>query len=312
MLTNKIQNALDEARTLVLGAQVLLGFQFTGIFQNGFEKLPGEARYLQLGGLVLLLLALGMLTSPAPYHHLAAHGQNRPDFHRFTTIMTAIALLPFALALGSDIYIATEKLFDMRSGLAAGIAASGVALFFWYGLELIGRRVDADKHEREDKKKEAGDDSNEKTGADGGMELKDKVREVLTEARVVLPGAQALLGFQFTVTLTDSFDKLPSASKYIHLASLALIAMSIVLLMTPSAYHRIVEGGEDTEHFVRLASGMVLASLVPLALGLAGDLYVVTLKITGSMPSALVSAALTLTFFYGLWFGYTLLRRAKR
>jgi hypothetical protein len=37
-LTAKIKTALDETRMLILGAQVLLGFQFGGAFQDGFDQ----------------------------------------------------------------------------------------------------------------------------------------------------------------------------------------------------------------------------------------------------------------------------------
>ena len=56
---------------------------------------------------------------------------------------------------------------------------------------------------------------------------------MLIEARVVLPGVQALLGFQFVVVLTDSFERLPPFSQYVHLASLGLMALAMILLMTP-------------------------------------------------------------------------------
>ena len=32
-IKNKVQNALDEVRILILGSQVLLGFQFQAVFQ---------------------------------------------------------------------------------------------------------------------------------------------------------------------------------------------------------------------------------------------------------------------------------------
>ena len=38
----------------------------------------------------------------------------------------------------------------------------------------------------------------------------------LTEARVILPGAQALLGFQLSVVLTQAFEKLPVSSQIAH------------------------------------------------------------------------------------------------
>ncbi len=49
--------------------------------------------------------------------------------------------------------------------------------------------------------------------------LSAKIEEMLTEARVVLPGAQALLGFQLAVALTHSFERLPFSSRLVHAAA---------------------------------------------------------------------------------------------
>ena len=43
-LKGKVQNALDEARTLILGSQILLGFQYDSIFQRGFDELPDDGQ----------------------------------------------------------------------------------------------------------------------------------------------------------------------------------------------------------------------------------------------------------------------------
>ena len=43
-LGQKVKTALDETRTLILGAQILLGFQYHGAFQERFEALSSEAR----------------------------------------------------------------------------------------------------------------------------------------------------------------------------------------------------------------------------------------------------------------------------
>ena len=43
--------------------------------------------------------------------------------------------------------------------------------------------------------------------------LSTKVDQLLTEARIIIPGAQALLGFQFAVTLTRAFEQLPVFAK---------------------------------------------------------------------------------------------------
>jgi hypothetical protein len=43
--------------------------------------------------------------------------------------------------------------------------------------------------------------------------LGTKIEQVLTEARIIIPGAQALFGFQFVAMLTTGFDRLPPAFK---------------------------------------------------------------------------------------------------
>jgi hypothetical protein len=81
--------------------------------------------------------------------------------------------------------------------------------------------------------------------------------------------------------------------------------------MAPAAFHRIVEQGNDTERLHRFSSLMVLVALVPLGLGIAGDFYVVAQKVLGSSTIALGLASASVLFFFGLWFGLTLLVRAR-
>jgi hypothetical protein len=52
-----VKTALDETRMLVLGAQILLGFELSGIFRDGFESLPMHARYLDGIALLLMIIA---------------------------------------------------------------------------------------------------------------------------------------------------------------------------------------------------------------------------------------------------------------
>jgi hypothetical protein len=49
--------------------------------------------------------------------------------------------------------------------------------------------------------------------------------------------------------------------------------------------------------------------MVPLALGLSGDFYLVVEKVAKSQQLAIGAAGLLLAFFFGMWFGYTTLRR---
>jgi cytochrome bd-type quinol oxidase subunit 2 len=304
-LKDRIKTALDEGRMLILGSQILLGFQYRAVFEKGFEKLPQTSQFLKLGALCLMLVATALLMSPSAYHRIVAEGEDTEDVHRFTTRVMDFALLPFAFAFGIDVYGIAEQLMGYTPGIIIGVAVVLVALFFWYGLGTIRKA----RREPEIKEVRA---VMEKEKEEGGAQLKDKIEHVLTETRVVLPGAQALLGFQLAGMLMEGFEKLPTSSKYVHLASLCLMALSIILLMTPAAYHRIVEEGHDTEHFHRVASRLLLAAMIPLALGICGDLFVVVRKVTESVTASITLAALALLFFYGLWFGYTTYQRSRR
>jgi hypothetical protein len=89
--------------------------------------------------------------------------------------------------------------------------------------------------------------------------------------------------------------------------------------MTPTACHRIVEQGENKEHFHSFASALLLRALVPLALGIAGDFFVVIEcrdrgRDRARDPLAAVAVPLTLLLlclFFGLCFGVPLLRRRR-
>ncbi len=95
---------------------------------------------------------------------------------------------------------------------------------------------------------------------------------------MIIPGGQALLGFQFVATLMKSFEALPESTKIVHLVALSAVALSVVLLMTPAAVHRLAFQGEDDEDFFRIGSRLVISAALPLALGIAAEVYVVFSK----------------------------------
>ena len=58
------------------------------------------------------------------------------------------------------------------------------------------------------------------------------------------PGA---VGFQLIIMWMTAFYRIPHVWKLLHLASLVAVAVAPASLITPAAYHRIVEQGEDSE-----------------------------------------------------------------
>jgi len=99
--------------------------------------------------------------------------------------------------------------------------------------------------------------------------------------------------------------------KLVHLLSLFTVTGSIILLMTPAAYHRILEQGEDSEHFHRIAGKILLAAMALLAIGMCGDLYVICELVINSTRISIIAAASMLVLFYSLWFALPLAVRTR-
>ncbi len=301
-LRNKVQNALDETRILILGIQVLIGFQLRAVFEPKFEKLSNTSQELGVAALGILLFGLTLLLWPAAYHRIIEHGNDTDRLHRFTTRVMTLAVLPFAIGMGINVYLVVSGI-GPELALASSLSVTAVALFFWHGLESIHRKIGKDRPAIMKNKTPAREEK--------PTDIDHKIRHVLTETRMVLPGAQALLGFQFVTMLMETFDSLPQAAKYIHLVCLLSTTLSIILLMTPAAYHRLVEEGEETEYFHKFASKLLLASMIPLAWSVCGDFFVVLWKVTEHLVLSVTISSMTLMFFYGAWFGYTLYRRRR-
>jgi len=299
-LRERIKTALDESRMLVLGAQIFLGFHFRAVFEPGFERLTKSAQYLKMAALMLLLIGVALILSPGSYHRIVRSGSDAEDVHTFATTVMDFALIPFMLAFSFDLYLATARVLNAMGAIGIGLVTGITAAFFWYVLGFISKSP-----QRSSKKT-----SREMPRAHA-TKLEDKIDQALTEARVVLPGAQALLGFQLVTMFMDGFDKLPQSSKYVHVVSLSLIALTMILLMTPAAYHRIAVAGEDTPQVHKVASAFLLAAMIPLPLGICGDVYVVFREVTDSIGLSVTLAGAQLIIFYGLWFGFTAYRRAQ-
>jgi hypothetical protein len=295
-LDRRIKTALDETRLLILGSQVLFGFLLESVFQNGFEALPRTSQYLVCPALALMVLSIGCLIAPSMQHRIVEAGQSTQRLERATSILAAWSLPPFIASLGLGLFIVFERVFGEPAATAVGITAAATAGFFWFGLTwLIGGQ----------RKKAMATES-------GTTPLSTKVEQMLTEARVILPGCQALLGFQFIAMLTHAFDELPADAKIMHAAALCLVTIATILLMTPAALHRQSFGGDDSERFLRLGSAFVIAASLPLALGIAADVYVVFLKITHSTAIAIAAGLTLLLAMLLLWYLYPMSLRARR
>jgi hypothetical protein len=140
-------------------------------------------------------------------------------------------------------------------------------------------------------------------GKTEAVKLDTAAQHLLEECRMVLPGIQALFGFQLIAIFNQGFDeKLSGGEQQLHFLALILVAIAAGLVMTPAAIDRQAEQREVSERFIWLGSLLLLVSMVPLALGLSLDVYLIARVIFESVRIATAIAAALLLILLALWF----------
>jgi hypothetical protein len=135
------------------------------------------------------------------------------------------------------------------------------------------------------------------------LPLSEAVTHLLEECRMVLPGIQALFGFQLIAVFNSTFhERLSPAEQSFHLAAIGLVAIAVALVMAPAALHRQTNPRAATLDFITIATRLLLMSMFPLMLGISLDFYlIVRLILNNQFISFLLSVALLL-LFTTLWF----------
>lgn len=139
--------------------------------------------------------------------------------------------------------------------------------------------------------------------------LKDEMTSVIEEARMVIPGVQALFGFQTMAVFNNRFSALPDVGKLAYLAALGLLTLAIGLLMTPAAYNRLAERGQVSSRMIKLSSIAITAGMAPLVLAFALDVYIVILAVLDNAQAAWLGALATMFVLTTLWFVFPIVSK---
>jgi hypothetical protein len=132
--------------------------------------------------------------------------------------------------------------------------------------------------------------------------------ELLQELRVALPGVQVLFAFLLAVPFQQNFTKITPFQEKVYFATLLLTALSAVLLISPSAYHRLTFRLQQKDHLVFLANRFVIAGLGSLALAMTGAIVLITDVLYGPTATAVTGGLAFLTFVM-FWYALPLRRR---
>lgn len=131
--------------------------------------------------------------------------------------------------------------------------------------------------------------------------------ELLGELRIALPGAQVLFAFLLTVPFSARFGRATSFQEDIYFV---LAALATVMLIAPTAYHRMIFRMDDTEHLVQVTNGLATAGTAFLALAMIGVIMLITDVLYGGAATIVVGAC-TAAMFLGGWYVMPLWRRSR-
>jgi amino acid transporter len=135
------------------------------------------------------------------------------------------------------------------------------------------------------------------------QELHAELGELLNAIRVALPGVQVLFAFLIAVPFSNRFQKVTTVEEDTYIAALLCAATASVLLIAPSAHHRLHWRLPVEERALQWANRLLILGTLFLALATVGAAFFVTdvlLGLKGSIPIACTLAILAALIWYAL------------
>jgi hypothetical protein len=99
--------------------------------------------------------------------------------------------------------------------------------------------------------------------------------ELLQEVRVAQTGIQVLFGFLLAVAFTPRFREISDFQRIDYFVTLLATGAAAVLLIAPTAYHRILFQRGDKQHLVVVANRFTMFGLVGVAVSMVGVVLLV-------------------------------------
>lgn len=141
-------------------------------------------------------------------------------------------------------------------------------------------------------------------------ELDQEWGELVEEHRLAMPGVQVLFGFLLVLPFQNRFERLTTNQEYVYFAALVCATLAVVLLITPTAAHRIRWRQSDKEALLQMATRTAIAATVFIAAAMTSSVYLITDYLFGEPATAVVTGLVAATFIL-FWYGFPLWRRLQ-
>jgi hypothetical protein len=133
--------------------------------------------------------------------------------------------------------------------------------------------------------------------------------ELLNELRVALPGVQVLFAFLLAVPFANGWTRVTDLQRDIFFVAFLATAAASILLIAPSAYHRLRWREGDKEQMLRTSNRLAIAGTIFLAIGMTAAVFLISDILFKAWWAALIAALIGGGFAW-FWYGLPLSRRA--
>lgn len=145
------------------------------------------------------------------------------------------------------------------------------------------------------------------TDEDRHEKLNRELLELLNELRVAIPGVQVLFAFLLVVPFSQGFTSVSTPQRYVYFATMLCTAVAAVLLIAPSAHHRLLWRQDQREERLEMGNRLAVGGLGFLALAMLGAIFLISTFVFGGVTAAVATLGIGLLFVW-FWFGQPLRR----
>jgi cation transport ATPase len=141
-------------------------------------------------------------------------------------------------------------------------------------------------------------------------ELDQEWSELVEEHRLAMPGTQVLFAFLLVLPFQQRFRELTDSQVYVYYSALLCAAIAIILLITPTAAHRLLWRRGDKDALLKVSTFTAIAATAFLAAGMSASVYLITDFLFGEPATGVITAVLG-GLFIVFWYGLPLVRRLR-
>ncbi|USX15583.1 DUF6328 family protein [Oxalobacteraceae bacterium OTU3CAMAD1] len=125
--------------------------------------------------------------------------------------------------------------------------------------------------------------------------------DMLSEMRILLPGAQMLSAFLIILPFNTGFAHIDHTEKLLFLATFFLALTSLVLLSAPAIQHRLMRPLKDRARFKRVATKQIVAGSFALAIALVLGTDLVISEVFGSTVGMVMAGIMAALIAIAWW-----------